>query len=202
MALRRMGWVVAVAVPLVLGSLVAGSWTPPVRAISTPGATPVKAESAPSWVSGAGFLAPPPTTSLREVRCKVWRARSGTTCPDDSVLAPQLWPGLSQANHTLYVAMWSGLFRLTDSPPSLNVDYQPSSRTVTIHRSVSLPLLVWRSSNDQRDHAALAATLNLLVVHVGGVPAGVVTVVTDDWVERITGDERGGEATLGTVELS
>lgn len=54
----------------------------------------------------------------------------------------------------------------------------------------------------REEGAELAPTLDLLVVSTAGIPAGMVTVWQDGWIERLSGLEANGEMSLGTVEIS
>jgi hypothetical protein len=182
---------------LVLGAIALGglvTWTPPVHPIVTPGARPVKAHDG-GWVPLTAV--PAPTMSLSAVRCDAWESRTRTVCPDDATLSVGLWPGLAQTPRTLYVAFSSGSL----GGPVTNVEYEPRSRTLTIHGCAGRPLLVVRFGSP-REGTELQASLGLLVVSTDGIPTGKMTVVGDGWIERLTGDEQRGSATLGTVEIA
>jgi len=202
MTLRRLGYGVGFFVPaaaIVLAAL--AFWTPSVHAVSTPGARALPAHFAAASVHAPLAPMPAPTTSLREMRCGAWQALFRQPCPDDATLAQRVWPGVEQAPATLYVAL-SGYSQSALGPVTSNVEYQPSSRTVTIHFCESRPLAFIPHHVDDTVGTQVAPAMGLLLVSLDGISSGPLSVVEDFWIERINGDESQGGSTLGTVTIA
>ena|SRR5690242_5823320 len=199
--LRRIGTGVGIFVPvaaLVLAAL--AFWTPSVHTVSTPGARALHAHFAADSLQSPSGPMPAPTTSLSEIRCGAWQARSRQPCPDEATLAQRVWPGVDQAPATLYVAL-SGYSQWALGPVTSNVEYQPSSRTVTIHFCESRPLAFIPHHVDDTVGTQVAPAINLLIVSLDGISSGPLNVVEDYWIERINGDENQGASTLGTLTI-
>src|SRR5260370_22965073 len=134
MTAQRFGCLAASALAIALGGLLIGvSWTPTPQPIRTAGATAITNFQVVDRNASSFYVsvAPPPSMSLAELRCAVWRARSAT-CPDPTTLAQRLWPNLAQSPETLYVVL--PVTCLTSfGGYRLNVEYIASSRTLTIH---------------------------------------------------------------------
>jgi hypothetical protein len=195
--LKRTGIVLALVFPLVaIASWIVVTWTPPVHAVHTAGATSVKAYFAAGWVPAEG-VTPRPTTSLAQLRCELWRG--SPPCPDAAHLAQRMWPNLSQTPKTLYVPMWGGGVP-SSNPSGWNVEYDPGGRTLMIHSYESQPLLVLRRA-DETPGAAMQPFISLLVVATDAMTPGSITVVEDTRSEHLLGDRSTGSYVLGMVTI-
>jgi hypothetical protein len=196
--LKRTGIVLALVLPLAaIAGWIVVTWTPPVHAVHTAGATSVKGYFAAGWVPAEG-VTPKPTTSLAQLRCELWRG--SPPCPDAAHLAQRMWPSLSQTPKTLYVPMRGGGVS-SSNPSGSNIEYDPSGRTLMIHNYESQPLLVIQRA-DQTPGAALRPTISLLVVATDAMTPGSITVVEDIRIEHVLGDQSTGSYVLGTVTIS
>lgn len=183
----------AVAIGLV--ALIA--WTPPSHDVRTPGAVPIaNVKVAPS--DGVGMpvyfsaTTPAPSTSLDDERCQAWLSRAKGPCPDAATLAQQLWPSLAQNPKTLYVTVPA-------SCGGFNVEYMASSHTLVVHCYTALG---WYVAPDLGPPGVEAApTLILLLVPTGSIAPGDLTVVRDDRVEHLVGDD-SSQVVLGKVAIS
>src|SRR5260370_4566473 len=140
MTAQRFGCLAASALAIALGGLLIGvSWTPTPHPIRTAGATAITNFQVVDRNASSFYVsvAPPPSMSLAELRCAVWRARSAT-CPDPTTLAQRLWPNLAQSPETLYLAL--PLACLTSFRSyRLDVDIIASSLSLTITRHSPTP---------------------------------------------------------------
>jgi len=189
---------IAVVVVLVatFGVLSLITFIPTAHAIRTPGATTTASHLASGWVPFRG-LAPAPTMSLEQMRCAAAGVRLPQPCP---AFASQLWPGLAQSPHTLYVALGSESVT-SGSSPGMNAEYDPASQALTIHTYAARPLYVPPPPRDDTAGAEPARTLDLVVIDTAAMSPGEITVWEDGWIERLTGDERDGETKLGAVAI-
>src|SRR5260370_19845177 len=134
MTAQRFGCLAASAVALALvGLLIGVSWTPTPQPIRTAGATAITNFQVVDRNASSFYVsvAPPPSMSLAELRCAVWRARSAT-CPDPTTLAQRLWPNLAQSPETLYVVLPVACLTSFAGYP-LNVHYISPSPPLTLH---------------------------------------------------------------------
>src|SRR5260370_11125588 len=134
MTAQRFGCLAASALAIALGGVVIGvSWEVTAHPIRTAGATAITNFQVVDRNVSSFYVsvAPPPSMSLAELRCAVWRARSAT-CPDPTTVAQRLWPNLAQSPETLYVVLPVACLTSFGGYP-LDVEYIASSRTLTIH---------------------------------------------------------------------
>jgi hypothetical protein len=201
MTIKRIGVALAIAVPVVAAALSAVvTWTPPAHEVHAPEATAVEAHFfALGWVPMDGAL-PAPTMSVDQMRCEVRRSTSSSPCPDAATFARELWPGLAQTPMTLYVAL-AGPSVTSSDPSGFNVEYDRTSRTLFVHRYASQALFVPHLA-DETPGAGLQPNIELLVVSTSTIPSGTITVVEDDWIERLTGDQSSRRGILGKAAIS
>ncbi len=83
-----------------------------------------------------------------------------------------------------------------------NVEYDPVGQTLAIHSYVAQALYVPHPAADDTPGAGRAPSIELLVVSTEAIPTGTIDVEQDDWIERLTGDERTGQRVLGPVAIS
>jgi hypothetical protein len=140
-----------------------------------------------------------PGQSLNDVRCAIWHGRHPQTavCPDAAILADLYFPKLTQRPSTLYVP-WLWCVYTSRGANGFNVEYQPSRRALVIHCYLVRPL-VWRQL--QTSYPSPQPWLSLLLVPTASLPAGPVSVVEDDRVERLIGDQ-STEHLMGTATIS
>jgi hypothetical protein len=187
---------VAVLVLVLAGVAFVVTRTPSPHEVHTPGAIGII-----DWraIPGGGpvFYGPPPapSESLAELRCRVALHNRQLACPDPTRLAQEMWPEATQDTQTLYVALPStcGVY-----VPNFNIEYVDSSRTLIAHcYSVS----AWYVPRPPRTMGAEAQpTLILVLVGTGAISPGPVTVVLDDRVEHLLGDD-SNQLLLGRVTI-
>lgn len=186
MTAQRLGCLAASALALALvGLLIGVSWTPTPHPIRTAGATAITNFQVVDRNASSFYVsvAPPPSMSLAELRCAVWRARSAT-CPDPTTLAQRLWPNLAQSPETLYVVL--PVACLTSfGGYRLNVEYIASSRTLTIH---CYSAAAWYVPQPPPG-VGPAPSSGLILVGTAEIRPGNVTVVADYRVEHLLGDD-------------
>lgn len=195
--IKRLGVVSAFAIPIVsLAIFELATWTPPVHEVHTPGAIAVKASflgSSPSHGS-----APKPTTSLSQLRCEVLQS-SGMAPACVPGVIERVWPAAAQQPNKLYVGLESG-GAPSSNPSGWNIEYNPSSRKLTIHNYESRALLVLQRP-DETPGAAVQESIDLMVVATDSISQGTITVVIDSRIERLLGDQATGTYLLGTVMI-
>lgn len=150
-------------------------------------------ESVPSYY---GLLQPTgplrPSQSIADVRCQVWRQRTSGTCPDDSMLAPSMWPRVKQRPKTLYVGL------LPSCPGYFNIEYFARDRRLTIHCHVAWP---WISIPTGAHGVAAIRGTTLVEAATDAITPGEIRVVQDDRIEHLIGDQTT-ETELGTVTIT
>jgi hypothetical protein len=196
---QRIGWVAAIAIAVVLaGSLFVATWTPSVHEVHTPGATAmtkvsVDAANAPAFLYGT----PTPTMSLADLRCQVSNNRSSEPCPDPTTLAQRFWPTVAQSPKTIYVGLPASCLPF-GSASGLNVEYVGSSRLLLFH---CVSARAWFVPPAPRMMGVMAApTIILVSVPADAIPAGSLTLVQDDRVEHLLGDD-STQVVLGRVTI-
>lgn len=143
------------------------------------------------------YQAVQPSQSLTDVRCAIWRVRHAETCPDAATLAGLYFPQLTQSPSSLYVPwLWCGYSSLGAN--GFNVEYLPTRRAIVIHCYLARPF-VW---TQPRTMVARAQTvLSLLLVPTTLLPGGPVSIIEDDRIEHLAGDQ-SSESRLGTATIS
>jgi hypothetical protein len=188
---------IAVLVLVLTGVVFGVTRTPSPHQVRTPGAIGIT-----SWrtilFGGPVFYGPPPapSESLAELRCRVSQHHQPLPCPDPARLAQQMWPEATQDPKTLYVALpWT----CDVSVSNFNIEYIDSSRTLIAHcYSVS----AWYVPPAPRTMGAEAQPVLILVlVGTDAIPSGPLTVVLDDRVEYLLGDD-SNQLVLGRVTIS
>lgn len=175
------------------------TWTPPVHAMHAAGAAAVQAYFAPGSVPRHGGPIPP-STSLDQVRCEVWKSTSSQPCPDGADLARRYWPTQRQSPNTLYLTLGTPSVASND-PSGFNVEHDRAHEVLVYNTYQSHALFVrWRA--DDTPGAGLQPGLELLVVTLSGIPSGTVQIIERDWTQRVTGDQRDGDYVLGTVTIA
>ncbi len=140
-----------------------------------------------------------PSQSLNDVRCAIWRARhpQNAVCPDAATLAALYFPKLTQSPRTLYIP-WLWCVFTSLGANGFNVEYQPSRRTLVIHCYLARPWL-WRQP--LMSFANPQPWLSLLLVPTASLPAGPVSVIQDDRIEHLIGDQ-STEHQMATATIS
>ena len=178
------------ALLVAMGALL--SWTPPAHEVHTVGGiamTDVRVGSGGDPYHQCVFGPSAPSTSLDDLRCGAWRQRAPyKPCPDGSTLRQTMWPAITQATKTLYIATVSGT--------TFNVEFLPSNRTLVVHCYFARAWLVSRGPPG----IGGAPMWMVLVVPTDLIGPGVVSVVRDDRVEHWLGDDVT-ETVLGRVEI-
>jgi len=107
-----------------------------------------------------------------------------------------MWPNATQVPKTLYLAL---RFTCDVYVPMFNVEYIDSTRTLIAHcYSVS----AWYVPPPPRGMDAEAQPMLILVlVGTDAIPPGPLTVVLDDRVEYLLGDD-SNQVVLGRVTIS
>jgi hypothetical protein len=146
-----------------------------------------------------------PTQSLDDVRCQLWHAdfhnlHRGDPCPNGAILAASYLQRMNQSPATLYVG-WGpcGSVSPFESGVSggFNVEYIAASQTVIIHCYVAR---AWLSAPGPRGVYTIAP-LQLLLVPTSGILPGILSIVEDDRVEHLIGDQ-SSESPLGRALIS
>jgi hypothetical protein len=190
---RIAGLTIAVALVLiVVGPLV----TPPPHEVRTPGAVALNTEMVLS--DPAAHLSQPveASQSLNDVRCAIWRLQHAGSCPDASTMAGLYFPQLTQSTKTLYIP-WLSCRYTSFGANGFNLEYEPTRRAVVIHCYLATPL-VWR--RPLTSFASPQIELSLLLVRTSSLPAGPVTVIEDDRIEHLIGDQ-STEHPMGTATI-
>jgi hypothetical protein len=148
----------------------------------------------------------PASQSLEIVRCQIWHADTQNPgrddpCPDGPTLAKIYWPQVTQSPATLYVG-WPpcGSYSAPGSHSvsvGINAEYFGADRAVILHCYFARPWL-WDRGPSGVD--AIAPML-LLLVSTNGIPPGTLSIVQDDRVEHLIGDDNY-ESPLGSATIS
>ncbi len=199
MTTKRVGWIAAAAFALILvGLAVVVSWTPSIHDVHTPGATAmttvrVDAVSPPVFLYGV----PTPSMSLADLRCQLSYSRAAP-CTDPTTLAQRFWPTVAQSPKTIYVGLPDSCAPF-ESVSGFNVEYVGSSRLLVFH---CFSARAWFVPPPPRTMGVMAQpTIILATVPTDAIPAGSLTVVLDDRVEHLLGDD-SNQLVLGRVTIS
>jgi hypothetical protein len=198
--LVRKGFVVLVGLAAGIVILVSLFTTPATHDVHTPGGTSIRVGiAAPVTRNGpqAGLVSLTPTQSLADVRCQMWHSDpfnryKSDPCPSDLTLAEDYWPQLAQSPQTLYVGwtvcgtFWYNPNGLQTEYSLFNVEYIGSSRTLTIH---CYSARAWIRLPGGAHYARAVPTTALLVVPTNRISPGRLSVVQDDRIEHLLGDE-------------
>lgn len=200
MTAKRIGCIPAITFALILvGLAVAVSWTPSIHEVHTTGAIAittlkVDASSPPVFISGDLT----PSMSLADLRCQVLKYRASGPCPDPALLAQRFWPEVTQSPKTIYVGLPASCAPF-DSSSGLNVEYVGSSRLLVFH---CFSARAWFVPPAPRMAGVTAApTIILATISTAPIPAGSLTVVRDDRVEHLLGDD-STQVVLGRLTIS
>jgi len=140
-----------------------------------------------------------PSQSLDDIRCALWHLRNPTTsrCPDNAELAGLYFTTLSQTENTLYVP-WQECWGTPHGPGGFDVEYQPSRQALVIHCYVAKP---WYWTEPRIMGVEAAPPAGLLLVPTIGIPNGSLSVIEDDRIEHLLGDD-STEFQLGIATIS
>ena len=197
---QTLKWIASLSTSAVLALVLADACiTPADHDVHSPNGISIKGEIADPLESVPSYYGPlrprgpiRPSQSIADIRCQVWRQNASSQCPDDSRLAPSLWPHVEQRPNILYVGL------LPSCPGYFNIEYLSNDRTVTIHCHVAWP---WISiPTGARGVVAIRET-SLIVVPTDAIAPGALRVVQDDRVEHLIGDQTT-ETDLGTVTIT
>jgi hypothetical protein len=133
-----------------------------------------------------------PTETLADVKCSTHGPyQVEPTCSASSIT--QYFPNLRQTPQTLYL-VWTVRF---DSSGS-NMEYFPSSRTLVFHSYAARP---WVNLADRRSDAFPAPRSTLFAVGTSAMGAGELTIVEDDRLEHLVGDQ-SNESQVATLTIT
>jgi hypothetical protein len=174
-------------------------WKPDGHDVRTPGAVAVSGahllnDLIPTYV----FANVRPSMSLADVRCQAWLAARKGACPDAATISLALWPDLKQSPNTLYVGLSPGCV-VYDPVYGLNVEYLAVSHRLTIHcysTSAWIAPPVRSCGNCPPGPVTI-----ILLVPTNAIEPGPLTVIRDDRVEHLLGDD-STEVALGTLTVS
>jgi hypothetical protein len=143
----------------------------------------VRPAASDPWLARSGQIQP--SESIGTIRCQLWHAHHAQACPDSPALAAEYFPNITQTAKTLYIP-WPRCYFWEWGWGGINVEYQPSRRTVVIHCYSAAPLIRWFHGppgiGPTREQV-------LLVVSTKSLSAGLVTIVEDIRIEHLVGDE-------------
>ncbi len=126
--------------------------------------------------------------SLSDVRCQVWLLQRPAPCPEEATLASAYWPTLTQSPRTLYLG-WApcGQYSFYPVPRfyGFNVEYVNSQRAVLIHCYFAAPWIRGHLPEGVRTTGALS----LLLIPTDAIPPGILSVVQEDRIEHLFGDQ-------------
>lgn len=192
--------VIALSIAGSITLVVAGVLVPPQpHEVHTQGGEALTARSVDSTTTLYYNQTIKPSQSLNEIRCGLWHLRNPTTspCPDSAELAGLYFTNLTQSQNTLYVP-WQKCWGIPEGPGGFDVEYQPNRQAVVIHCYVAKPWL-WIEPRAMGVEAAPPA--GLLLVPTGGIQNGSLSVVEDDRIEHLLGDD-SSESQLGVATIS
>ncbi len=193
---QTLKWIASLSASLVVALVLADACVAPAdRDIHSSGAIAIRVSMA--FSEGPVFGSIKPSQSLAEIRCQVFQRNGRQTCPDDTVLALNLWPRLKQTPKTLYVGLPSSCDPYT-WVTGFNVEYFRSNRTLVFHCHVAAP---WISIPTSARGMMTIISTDLVLVSTDAIPGGRLTVVQDDRIEHLIGDQTT-ETALGTVTIS
>jgi hypothetical protein len=157
--------------------------------IHTPGAIPVEVRSSDPGSDSPFFGPIKPSQSLSNVRCQAWLLQRPAPCPHDAALASIYWPKLAQTSEVLYV-WWQACGEYWYAPAhavndGFNVEYLGSNRTLTIHCYFATPWI----QTPGPPGVTMTVAFALLVVPTNAFRPGKLTIVQDDRLEHLAGDQ-------------
>ena len=190
-----------IGVPVALVSLVAFV-APPTHDVHSPNGVAVKVQVVDTDPN-VFYIPLAASQSLENVRCQLWHAdtqnpnRAGP-CPAAAKLAETYCPQLTQSPATLYLG-WPpcGSYSAHGVSIGLNAEYVGANRTVIIHCYFARP---WLLNHGPSGVDAIEPML-LLLVPTNGIPPGTLSIVQDDRVEHLIGDDTY-ESPLGSATIS
>ena len=178
---------------------------PPAHDVHSLNGVAIKVQVVPS-ITRFDFVPITPSQSLADIRCQLWHAdfrnvHRADACPDAATLALSYWSQLTQSPATLYVG-WlpCGSYSSVGEyggAGAFNVEYVGSSRKMIIHCYFARPW-VWRPGPPG---TYAIAPLMLLLVPTNAIPPGTLSMVQDDRLEHLFGDQ-SSESTLSTATIS
>ena len=174
-------------------------WKPDGHDVHTPGAVAVSGahlfnELIPTYV----FANVRPSMSLADVRCQAWQVARKSVCPDAATISSALWPELKQSPNTLYVGLSTDCV-VYNPVYGVNVEYLAVNRRLTIHcystsAWISMPV-------GSPGIGPSGPWTRLLLVPTNAIEPGPLTVIRDDRIEHLLGDD-STEVALGTLTVS
>jgi len=139
--------------------------------------------------------------NLADIACSTQSPyRSDPTCNASTVT--QYFPNLKQSPQTLYM-VWAGCIDWSGAGVIIpwqgyNVEYFPSNRQLVFHCYTAKP---WVYLPDRLMGVAAFPTLALYAVPTAAMGAGSLSIVEDDRLEHLMGDQ-STEFQLATATLS
>ncbi len=193
---RRRAVLLGVGAALVVFLLADAFVEPPAHEVHSPGGTPAKvtffeSNSTVAWVQSQ------PSQSLADMQC---RLITGATKCDARTLAA-FFPNLVQTPQTLYltwphcVGGWGGGEVITWQ--GYSIDYVPSTRRLVIHCYFAAPWVRGHLPEGVRTTGALS----LLLIPTDAIPSGILSIVQEDRIEHLFGDQVT-DFTIATATIS
>ena len=191
-------WLIMLAgAAMLLGTAAVLTWTPVAHPVHTPGAKTVSARAI-AQEGGRPFalLELAPSLSLSEVRCEAWQqTNADRPCPADAVLQ-HFWPEVAQSARTLYFGISSFCVGF-EAAASLSLEFLDAARQLLIH---CVSTASWVSFRRTMPGVQAVPLTDLVLVPIGQMPPGQLSVVKDDRVEHLLGDA-STLTLLGRVEI-
>jgi hypothetical protein len=196
---KRVIWLSLATIVALL--LIEGFVARPAHEVTTPGATSLRTTALQTSVTYYSYPLPA-SQSIEEVRCTLFRLRSGYTprCTPDAASA--YLPTVAQSPNTLYL-LWVGCVDWHGAGDVIkwqgyNVEFLPSGRKLIIHCYVAEPWITFH----QRVFGSVALIpATLLLVPTDSMGPGPIQIVEDDRQEHLVGD-RSYESPLGSATIS
>jgi hypothetical protein len=194
---RRRAVLLGVGAAVLIFLLADAFIAPPAHDVHSPGGIPAKVMFFESD-QNVWWDPTPPSQSLADMKCGA--PSRATTC-DASVVATD-FPNLTQTPQTLYLVWahcsdWSGHGEITPWDGS-NIEYVPSSRQLVIHCYRAKP---WLYAHQYLYGVAGTGRWALLSVSTAGIGTGTITILEDDHLEHLVGDQ-SDEYQLATATIS
>ncbi len=188
---RVVVWLGVGATSTILAFLLTDAFgAPPAHDIHSYGGIPIEIQipNSESGSFGGAARGIKASQSLNEVRCQVWLLQRPAPCPDEATLVSAYWPTLIQSPKTLYLG-WApcGQYFFYPVPRfyGFNVEYVDSQRAVLIHCYFAAP---WVRGHLPEGVGPTGA-LSLLLISTDAIPSGSLTVVQEDRIEHLFGDQ-------------
>jgi hypothetical protein len=193
-------WAISALVALLLLVALANAFlTPPAHEVHTPGGIALSVHRFDSIPGKVSWSPGPPTQNLAQVGC----SRGAPYQPDPTCNASDAnIPSLKQTPQTLYVvwagcADWSGAGAIIQWQ-GYNVEYLSSNQSLVFHCYTAKP---WVYVPDRLYGVVAYPQYALIAVPTAVIGLGPVTIVEDDRLEHLIGDQ-STQTQLATTTIS